>query len=567
MNGSDRLKPRRGTVPTAAALVAAALALLAAAPADAGWLGRGIAVGGAGYAVSKTMEENIGILGKMWEAIDKNDDESFARLQAESEKTQGKLIMRAFPILGVPHAIAQKLKSAKEKIDRFVGGARQKVTDARAALSVDRDSPPEAEVLAGKLPSPPAGAKFLSPGTAPSGSASSGWSAGSGGGRPATPPSGEAARVIAHARGCWNHEVDVSDPDDYAQFRTMMERRVRAGASLDCAETRAKAGEAGGKQAAATADVAAGSEETDPVTAWILSEQKSRPHCYGIVDEESLPADCFEPASAATPGTKKVQGSPRAEGEGFDWASGEWTVEGSGWAGWDRSDDRYTDEDREAARVGYFAARCWGVHGVSTYGGGLYTLMQERMKRNDCPNEAAAQAPSGDSGSEYATALAGVLGEDSAAPAGDDYLAALSDLEAKEAERRRREAEERERLARLEEERERQARLEKEERRERARQAERRRREEQRQVAEQRRLDALERQQQIEYQHQVIRNVGESLRGLVEQMNRTYGGGGLSDGGGGLSECYDQCMASNIRVGGTNADGKSILCSRRCRGE
>ena len=276
MNGSDRLKPRRGTVPTAAALVAAALALLAAAPADAGWLGRGIAVGGAGYAVSKTMEENIGILGKMWEAIDKNDDESFARLQAESEKTQGKLIMRAFPILGVPHAIAQKLKSAKEKIDRFVGGARQKVTDARAA-PVRRPGQPAGGRGSRRKASFPACRRQVP--ESRHGAVRLGIVRLVRGGRvaagPPPPPSGEAARVIAHARGCWNHEVDVSDPDDYAQFRTMMERRVRAGASLDCAETRVKAGEAGGKQAAATADVAAGSEETDPVTAWILSEQKS----------------------------------------------------------------------------------------------------------------------------------------------------------------------------------------------------------------------------------------------------------------------------------------------------
>ena len=101
----------------------------------------------------------------------------------------------------------------------------------------------------------------------------------------------------------------------------------------------------------------------------------------------------------------------------------------------------------------------------------------------------------------------------------------MSALETKEAERRRLESEERERLARLEEEREHRARLEKEERRERA---ERRRREEQRQLAEQRRLDALERRQQAEYRRQVLQNVGESLRGFAEQMNRTYGGSGAS---------------------------------------
>ena len=165
----------------------------------------------------------------------------------------------------------------------------------------------------------------------------------------------------------------------------------------------------------------------------------SRPHCYGIVDEESLPADCFEPASAATPGTKKVQGSPRAEGEGFDWASGEWTVEGSGWAGWDRSDDRYTDEDREAARVGYFAGRCWGLYGVSG-DSPTYRLMKRRMESNDCPNEDASRESSGDSRSDYDTALAGVLREDTGPSASGGYRAVLNALEEKETELRREES-------------------------------------------------------------------------------------------------------------------------------
>ena len=151
---------------------------------------------------------------------------------------------------------------------------------------------------------------------------------------------------------------------------------------------------------------------------WVVSEQEARPHCYGIVDPETLPADCFGPVRAEEPaaslGTNRVEDSQQAEG--FDWASGEWTAEDTGWAGWDSSDPRYGDKDREAARVGVFAARCWGVHGVSKHSPGLMGLMKERMERNECPTEEASQASSGDSGNEYAAALAGVLGEDSTAP-------------------------------------------------------------------------------------------------------------------------------------------------------
>ena len=45
----------------------------------------------------------------------------------------------------------------------------------------------------------------------------------------------EADRVMAYARGCWNHKVDVENSAEYQQFKTMMERREQTGASLDCA--------------------------------------------------------------------------------------------------------------------------------------------------------------------------------------------------------------------------------------------------------------------------------------------------------------------------------------------
>ena len=468
--------PRHGlrTVlhPTAAPV--ALVLLLCAAPAGAGWLSRGTGVAGAGHSLKETLEENTGIVGKMIGAVIEGDGETVSELAGEIAKTPGKLIRRAFPVLEAPHAVAEKLKSAKRRIDRFAGGVGERLAgagatlaaDARAALALDRGGRDggwsDAALLEGEPLPAPVDSKFTAP------------------------RYGSPAEVLAALRG----------------------------------EVTRKPGEAGRQPSTSSWDF----------EQWVVSEQEARPHCYGIVDPETLPADCFGPANieepAAPPGRNRVEDSQQAEG--FDWASGEWTAEGTGWAGWDRSDVRYSDEDREAAQVGVFAARCWGVHGVSRHGSGLYGLMQERMQRNDCPNEEANRTLTGDAGDEYATALAGVLDEESEAPAGDDYLAALNTLEAKEAERRRLEEEERERQARLEEERERQAWLEKEERRERA---ERRRREERHQLAEQRRLDALERRQQAEYRRQVLQNVNESLRGFAEQMNRTYGGGGSSGGG------------------------------------
>ena len=455
-------RPKRSLriVPHPAVVPAAVVLLLCAAPAGAGWLDRGAGVAGAGHSLKETLGENTGIVGRMVSAFIEGDDAKVSELAGEVAKTPGKLIRRAFPVLEAPHAVAEKLKSAKRKIGRFAGGVAERLagagatlaTDARAALAIDRDGRDggwsDVALLKGEPLPAPADSKF-------------------------TAPRYESATdVLAALRG----------------------------------EAPRKAGGAGEKPASSSWDF----EE------WVVSEQEARPHCYGVVDLETLPADCFGPARA--------EDVPQTRG---DWASGEWTAEDTGWSGWDDSDPRYSEEDRDAARVGVFAARCWGVDGVSKHGamGGLYGLMKERMQRNECPSEEANQAPSGDAGDEYAAALAGVFDEDSAAPAGDDYLAALNTLEAKEVERRRLEAEERERLARLEAEREHRARLEEAERRERA---ERRRREEQRELAEQRRLDALERQQQAEYQRQAIRNISESLRGFAEQMNRTYGGGGAS---------------------------------------
>ena len=402
----NRPTRRLRIVPHPTAVPVAVLLLLCAAPAGAGWLDRGTAVAGAGHSLKETLEENTGIFGRMVGAVIDGDDAMVSELAGEIAKTPGKLIRRAFPVLEAPHAVVEKLNTAKRKIGRFAGGVGERLTgagatlaaDARAALAIDRggrdDGWNDAALLEGEPLPAPAGSKLTAAGYE------------------------SPAEALAALRG----EAGEQPPASSWDFEQ-----------------------------------------------WVVSEQEARPHCYGVVDPDNLPADCFGPARAgapaALPGTGRVEDSPQAGGS--DWASGEWAAEDTGWSGWDASDPRYSEEDREAARVGVFAARCWGVDGVSKHGpmGGLYGLMQERMERNECPNEEMAPASSFDSGSEYATALAGVLDEDSAVPAGGDYLAALNALDAKE-------AEERERQARLEAEREHRARLEKEERRERARLAE-----------------------------------------------------------------------------------------------
>ena len=306
----NRPRRRLRIVPYPAAVPAAVVLLLCAAPAGAGWLDRGVGVAGAGHSLKETMKENLDILGKSLGAAIEGDGATVSEFAGEIEKTPGKLIRQAFPVLDTPHALAEKLESAKRKIGRFTGRVKERLTgagatlvaDARAALAIDREGEDggwsDAALLEGEPLPAPAGTKFTASGY------------------------GSAADTLAALRG----------------------------------ETPRKPGEAGRKPAASSWDF----EE------WVVSEQEARPHCYGVVDLETLPADCFGPARAEAPAPKRAEDTPQAEG--FDWASGEWTAEDTGWAGWDASDPRYSEEDRDAARVGVFAARCWGVDGVSRHG-------------------------------------------------------------------------------------------------------------------------------------------------------------------------------------------------------
>ena len=404
MIATNSLISDRGTACRLAAALLAATLLLGATPALAGWLDRGVGVAGAGNALKETLAENADRFGEMVSAFIEGDDETVSELVGEVAKTPGKLIKRAFPVLEAPQAIADRLTSAKQKVERFVGGVGETLTDARAALAIDRDE------------------------------RNTDW----------------AGALL----------------DDDAPLPALAESVFTAPGQESPAEVLAARGTKVNRQPGE-----AGNTATDPwdFERWVNANQTARPHCYGVVDLDTLPADCF---SAANPGQPAVE--PETE-----------RVEAS---------------------------------------------------------------TAGDSASEYAAALADVLGDDPTAAASDDYLAALGVLEEKEAEQQRRlEAEERERQAKLErEERERQARLEREEQQQARRKAEARERRARRAEEErrQREYDLAEQRQQAEYRRHALQNLNESLRGFADQVNRTYGGSNATGGGGttGIqSRDFDYC--------------------------
>ena len=129
-------RPRR--VLTSVVALAARALLLCAAPARGGLSGaRG--AGGAGHSLNETLSETADNLSEMVSAFIDGDNERVSELAGEIKKTPGKLIKRAFPVLEAPQAIAGRLKSARQKIERFAGGVREGIADARTALATDGD--------------------------------------------------------------------------------------------------------------------------------------------------------------------------------------------------------------------------------------------------------------------------------------------------------------------------------------------------------------------------------------------------------------------------------------------
>ena len=116
--------------------------------------------------------------------------------------------------------VTKGLRFAKEKISRIFGGgdgndsgAADALPDKRAALVVDKSNRNDYEArsdIFGKqrLPVPAA----------------------------AGPSEEEVARVSAYARDCWRGHQVGRYSHDFEQFRVMMERRRRTGASMDCSD-------------------------------------------------------------------------------------------------------------------------------------------------------------------------------------------------------------------------------------------------------------------------------------------------------------------------------------------
>ena len=159
---------RNGIVPGLAAVTLVAALLLPAAPAEAGWLGRGLGVAGAARSLKRNLGEAVDLLDETLGAAIQGDFEEVERLSGELREVPGNIITDAFPALSIGAAALKKaeaagawLKAARRRVGRFVGEA---VTDARMALEAG-DYEIEAGVLDQKKPLPavtlsgPAGTK------------------------------------------------------------------------------------------------------------------------------------------------------------------------------------------------------------------------------------------------------------------------------------------------------------------------------------------------------------------------------------------------------------------------
>ncbi|MDE0002974.1 MAG: hypothetical protein OXQ29_09795 [Rhodospirillaceae bacterium] len=259
--------------------ILATVTALAPGPAQAGWLDTLStlhSVESTARTLKEHLDESLERAVNAMQASIKGDDAEVMRLSKELDEVPGRLIVNAFPVLQEANAVMNRVKSAREKISRFVSGAKEKAVDARAALAFDRNSASEARVMASPLPSPPLGNTFMNRGAAPSAPASASWSSVTGAGEAAGPPSGEAARVVAFALGCFKHKVDINDPDDYALWRVRMQRRLQAGGSLDCAEVRDEGMKVGTKDAAdaGSGEAKGGSAGENAVSAWLGEGRK-----------------------------------------------------------------------------------------------------------------------------------------------------------------------------------------------------------------------------------------------------------------------------------------------------
>ena len=128
----DRPKPKRilwGM--TLAVAMLAAVFVLSGASANAGMLGPSIGVTGAGHSLKKNLGELIDHFGEMTDAA--GDKSQAEKIWQEVRKTPAKIVTDAFPVLKLGTAARDGLKSAENRIKRFVGKAGETISDARVS--------------------------------------------------------------------------------------------------------------------------------------------------------------------------------------------------------------------------------------------------------------------------------------------------------------------------------------------------------------------------------------------------------------------------------------------------
>lgn len=125
--------------------------LFAAAPAEAGWLGRGIAVGGVGYSVKKNLGELIDDAGEVLSGAIEGDTKRVEAGWQEVRRFPIKLIVDAFPVLRIGSGVNERVASAKARVKQLFDRTGKAIAGPRVALVVSDEE--EARLLGGpRLP-------------------------------------------------------------------------------------------------------------------------------------------------------------------------------------------------------------------------------------------------------------------------------------------------------------------------------------------------------------------------------------------------------------------------------
>ena len=121
-------------------VLAAALALLVAMPAEAGqWLARGSAVLGVGYALKRNLGDGVDLMGEAFEAAIKGDVKRVREIGNEIEALPGRLVRDAFPVLGLAGKARDAAAAAGRKLKSAVRGLPRLGADAVGAASASKE--------------------------------------------------------------------------------------------------------------------------------------------------------------------------------------------------------------------------------------------------------------------------------------------------------------------------------------------------------------------------------------------------------------------------------------------